>query len=925
MGDPDPRRGLPDTPPAGDVTSGLEATVVREREVAKTFGRFRDLRLLGAGGMGTVYRAFDPDRNVWVALKLIPAGDVGLAQRLLAEARAQSRIDHANVCRIYEAGEDTAGPYIAMQLVPGVTLRDLHKTLTLEEKLRIVQRVAEAVHAAHRVGLVHRDIKPSNVMVETTSTGERIPYVLDFGLAREVASAGMTLSGAVLGTPWYMSPEQARGEGRALDRRTDVYSLGATLYDLVAGHPPFEGETGVDVLVRVVTEDPVPLAVRAPSVPRDVAVIAMKCLEKDPARRYDSARALAEDIGRYLDGAPIQARPTGVLARVARRARKNRGVVIAAGVAALAVAVSLGVAVRARIAARAQAALAAEFARTVEDSGWILRTAHLAPLHDVRPERARVRERLGQIAERMRTGGEAARGPGEYALGRGALILGDPKTARRHLEAAEAAGYRTPELAYSLGLALGALYRRELDTADGIGNPALREARRAEIQKAYRDPAVRRLREGARSDLAPAPYVEALLAFYERRHEEALRGAAAARAGAPWLYEAALLEGDVHARLSRERHETGDAAGSRTALVAAEERYRAAADYARSDPAARDGLCQTYLQRMEWVVYTGADFTPLYAQARAACDEVLVVDPDRADTHSRLANIHRYWANGLSGRGVDPIAALDQAAAHATRSIELDPDNRRGHGNLGIVYRLRAAWEGQHGVDPFPSLGRALQSLGRAAELVPDAGAFNDLGNAYVTRAGASRDRGLDPRADLQEALARYDRALQLVPDYAYAHANRGLAATDLARYETKHGLDPAKALAEARGSLERAVALLPHLEGTHTRLADALVAAAEWRVGRGDDPQGELAAARRELGEARRLNPRPGPDIVVLGGVVDLVDARHRLARGQPAAEPLRAAIAAFREAKARDPKLQSAQRRLEEAEALRTKASRS
>jgi eukaryotic-like serine/threonine-protein kinase len=429
---------------------------------------------------------------------------------------------------------------------------------------------------------------------------------------------------------------------------------------------------------------------------------------------------------------------------------------------------------------------------------------------------------------------------------------------------------------------------------------------------------VARLRAGARSDVAPAAYVEALLAFYERRHEDALRGAVAARAGAPWLYETSLLEGDVHARLSRERHETGDAAGSRTALEQAEANYRAAADYARSDPAAREGICQAFLQRMEWVVFTGADLAPLYAQARGACQEALVADPDRADIHSRLANIHRYWANHLSGRGQDPVATLDQAAAHATRAIELDPDNRRGHGNLGIVFRLRAAWEGQHGIDPFPSLGRALQSLGRAAELVPDAGSFNDLGNVYVTRAGATAARGGDPRADLTEGLARYDRALQLVPDYAYAHANRGLAATDLARYEMEHGLDASKALDEARQNLGRAVALLPNLDGTHTRLADAHVAAAEWRVGRGEDPGPDLEVARRELTAAHRINPKPGPDVVVLTGLVDLVDARQRVARGQAAGPPLRAAIAAFRQAKERDPKHASAQRRLEEAERL-------
>ena len=157
-----------------DAASGSTPGVQRHRPLAPGStlpAATGSLAFLGAGGMGTVYRAFDPGRKVWVALKLIPGGDPGLAQRLLAEARAQARIDHQNVCRIYEVGEDAAGPYIAMQLVEGVTLRDLHESLTLEEKLRILKRVAEGIHAAHREGLIHRDIKPSNVMLERHRRG----------------------------------------------------------------------------------------------------------------------------------------------------------------------------------------------------------------------------------------------------------------------------------------------------------------------------------------------------------------------------------------------------------------------------------------------------------------------------------------------------------------------------------------------------------------------------------------------------------------------------------------------------------------------------------------------------------------------------------------------------------------------------------
>src|SRR5438132_12729699 len=192
--------------------------------------------------------------------------------------------------------------YIAIECVSGATLDEAARRMTLEEKVRVMQKSAEGLHAAHRVGLIHRDVKPGNILVERTDDGEWRPYVTDFGLAREVERPGltMTVGGLAVGTPQYMAPEQARGEVGRLDRRVDVYGLGVTLYEILAGHPPFSGASVLDVFLQVVSADPPSLRASDPSIPRDLETIVLKCLEKDPARRYDSARALAEDLGRYL-------------------------------------------------------------------------------------------------------------------------------------------------------------------------------------------------------------------------------------------------------------------------------------------------------------------------------------------------------------------------------------------------------------------------------------------------------------------------------------------------------------------------------------------------------------------------------------------------------------------------------------------------
>ncbi|HUJ28268.1 MAG TPA: protein kinase [Myxococcales bacterium] len=296
--------------------------------------RYEIVELIGVGGMGKVYRAFDRKLKRPVALKFLRGGDAALERRFLQEAQAQARVDHQGVCKVYEVGRIGDEPYIAMQFIEGKTLREAARDLTVQQKLTIMRDVAEAVHAAHALGLVHRDIKPANILVEKCLR----PFITDFGLARDLMAPGDTVQGALLGTPQYMAPEQAKGDHKSLDARTDVYGIGASLYDALTGRPPFDGGSHLQVLYKMTHEEPVPPRKHVPDLPADVESVVLKCLEKEPSRRYQNARALAEDLGRLIAGEPVVARPPGFFDRTWRKIRRNKA--LSAALAALLLAVA---------------------------------------------------------------------------------------------------------------------------------------------------------------------------------------------------------------------------------------------------------------------------------------------------------------------------------------------------------------------------------------------------------------------------------------------------------------------------------------------------------------------------------------------------------------------------------------------------------
>jgi serine/threonine-protein kinase len=759
--------------------------------------------VLGRGGMGVVYQARHLRLNRPVALKMLLAGAYAQPEeleRFQREAEAVAGLRHPNIVQVHNVGDVDGRPYFTMEFVEGGSLAQkiAGTPQPARQAAALVATVAEAVHVAHQSGIVHRDLKPGNILLTPDGT----PKLTDFGLAGRLEGGGrLTLSGAPMGTPSYMAPEQARAQKDAIGPATDVYALGVILYELLTGRPPFRSETAAATLQQVLAEDPVPPARLNRHVPRDLETICLKCLHKEAPRRYATAAALAEDLRRFDRGEPIAARPPGRWERFAWWVRRRPAAATVLAVSlVLALALVGGLVWQGRQRAALVRAVEADLREAdplLERSEWDKARAVLdraeVRLGGGGPDRHR--RRVAHFAAAL----NLAMRLDQVRLKRAPLDgghYGRPQADRDYQAAFRDAGLgEFPDNPEGVAARVKAspVHRALVGALDDWAVCAGDDQRRAWLLAVARqadpdsgdwgnrarDPRTWRDRSALAALARTAPVagqsVHLLLAVGERLQEH---GAEAT----------GFLK-----RVQRE-HPGDFWANFRLGLALAKRGPREAIGYYRGALAVRPGV------------------VILYLNLGAALDAVGERD-EAIDFYQRALRIDPRFAPAHNNLGTTLVAAnrLDEALDHYRQALRLDPRSAAAHINLGNVLKTKHRFK------------EAEAHYRLALRLDPRfAAAHNNLGNVLQTR------------HRLTEALAHYRQALRLDPRFPKAHYNLGKILQTRGR------------LTEAIHHLQKAVALEPGNDSAHLRLALAL------------QTQGRrLDRAIHHYEQALRINPK--------------------------------------------------------------------
>ncbi|MFH1226595.1 MAG: tetratricopeptide repeat protein [Planctomycetota bacterium] len=757
--------------------------------MAATFGKYTLEKKLGQGGMGAVYLALDPALNRKVALKVITSKDEKLLERFQREASAVAKLKHPNIVQVYEAGIINKQHYFTMDYVEGTPLDKLIQAKSkpsFQNIAKIILQVASALHYAHSQKIIHRDIKPGNILID--KNGET--FLTDFGVAKQLTGLdrSLTITGTAIGTPNYMPPEQAQGKKDEIDPRSDIFSLGATLYHCLTGQMPFDGNEIYEVLSKVINEDPPAPSSIARIIPKDLETICLQCLNKDKSKRYQTAGALAQDLKQYLEGAPITARRTSYLARFRIKVKKNKMASLAiTGAIVILITVVIGLMTSSAGKEKEIESYRTEAKNAFEKNDydkakeWSTKLLALAPDDETIKGILKKSEKIIKAQEDKK---QQVDKQVKEAAAKAQRTVDLRAKAKEILE--RATGAPTPEQKIKLAQEALAIDSTFGDAYQVIGY-AYKE--KGDNDKAYEyfSKAIE-----ATPTLAYSYYERAFITQYIRnKPDEAIADFEKVLELDPNSHIGWFAKGNI--ALNKQKYDDAIASFSKTIELYPEydwaynnrgNVYRAKGEIEQAIKDLNKAIelnpkfAEAYINRgsayqdKDELDRAIADYNealrlapklaPAYTNRGTAYQNKGELDKAIADYNEALRLDPKY-ANAYTTRGnaYAKKGELDRAIADHNEALRLDPKDTTAYTNRGIAYKNKG------------EIDRAIKDYDKAIELNPRyANAYTNRGNAYYKK------------GDLDRAIADWTKAIELNPKNANAYTGRGIAYADKKDYK---------------------------------------------------------------------------------------------------------------------------------------------
>lgn len=860
------------------------------KENASHVGKFLLLKKLGKGGSGQVYRAFDLELERIVALKLFSiATDIDV-ERTRVEAQLTAKVNVQGIPKIYETGVDGETHFMAMEFIEGQDISEMK--FPTEQAIRICADAARILEAAHSAGIVHRDVKPSNILLDAIGK----VWMTDFGIAKSVqASKTHTTTGTVVGTPFFMSPEQARGENSSIDHRSDIFSLGSTLYFMVTYRFPFDGTNPMEIIEKVIVDYPSTPSSFNKAISREIDAVIFKAMEKERWRRYQRASEFAEDLERLLAREPVRALPVGFVGATIRRFQRHKRILMSVVAAAVLIMAAFGFAYS-EYSKRKEASAASEslINAVLADLGAAYDEA-LAQRHA-----GKKYEELAQIPKRV-LGSSVFREVNamgvrdcriNFATGRLYKIVGDEEKAIAEQKQALEIDPEFVKAHYELGLYLYKNYEREIDRARIEWTQRESEKQTVPTEHELENDACRQLKSAALAHFQkgePKDMCDAFVASLSSNHPAALEKFRSIQSGDKSNEEATLFLVKNHKRLEEfdkalqilaeafgaDRGNTDfllEAAGIHLNFGIrkfysggdAESEWRLAIDSAAKAASLNEMLDDAWIIRGKshsaigvLKKNSGKDPTEDFLKAIDCYDSALKMKKDSVTALTGRGVAHMNLAVSMQSVGKSPREESELALKDFGRALDIDSKNASAHISRGTVFMNRGTYTMNKGGDPTPDFAGAIEEFNRAIAInANDYEVWLRRGVTYTNSGVYAMRSGKDGVSSFSLAVEDFNRAVDLNPSGFDAWQSRGSVYGSIGLQKAVKGVDPTADYEAAIQNLGKALQLKPNSYEALVNRGVVHTNLAIFRQSSGKNPVDDYKHAAADYEQAVKINP---------------------------------------------------------------------